>query len=441
MDMKLLYYIWLGSKLPAESVSPKTLLEYYNCDVEKIYNATEEDYKKLNISGGDIKRLSDKDLTDAKRYYTYCAKERIGILCYDSSYYPQRLKNTETPPPMFYYKGRIEMLDDYPCFAMVGTRGCSENGCRTAYRMGYEAACRGAIAVNGIATGIDAAVLRGALDGDGYVVVFLGSGIDKIYPPENEELFKKVARRGLILSEFPPFSPAAGSNFPKRNRCMSGIALATVVFESDTGSGARHSANHAIHQGRPDYDVPGDSNAPLYELPLELIKQGAIPITCADDFVMEYRELFPHRIETGSFPVYPVEKEEMAVKAAFGDKVTGSKNNEERITLPKRKNSRARKKSDKEDRIPIEELPQSINSDEHTENKSENRTSVITDITHLSANEAQVIAIMEKSEFITADDLARHGIKIDDALSSLTMLEIYGYVESLPGGRYRIKNN
>ena len=131
----------------------------------------------------------------------------------------------------------------------------------------------------------------------------------------------------------------------------------------------------------------------------------------------------------------------MAVKAALGDKVTGSKNNEERITLPKRKNSRARKKSDKEDRIPIEELPQSINSDEHTENKSENRTSVITDITHLSANEAQVIAIMEKSEFITADALARHGIKIDDALSSLTMLEIYGYVESLPGGRYRIKNN
>ncbi|MBQ8759505.1 MAG: DNA-processing protein DprA, partial [Clostridia bacterium] len=395
--MKLLYYIWLGSKLQAGSGSPKILLEYYDCDVEKIYNASEDDYLKLQLSKGDIKKLSDKDLTDAKRYYEYCAKERIGILCYDSSYYPQRLKNTENPPPMFYYKGRIEMLDDYPCFAMVGTRGCSENGCRTAYRMGYEAAYRGAVVVNGIATGIDAAVLRGALDADGYVVVFLGSGIDRIYPPENTELFRKVARRGLILSEFPPFTPADGYNFPKRNRCMSGISLATVIFEADVKSGALHTARHAINQGRPVYAVPGDINDRLYEGPLDLIKQGAIPITCADDFVLEYRELFPHRIEKSAFTAYPAEKEDEAVKEAFGEKQLSQKNTVSRITLPKNKKGAKGKKSEKAEKIPIEELPQGggNTNTNPTESETEKRTSVIADLTHLSVNEAQVIAIME----------------------------------------------
>ena len=437
MDMKLLYYIWLGAKLQAGSVSPKILLEYYDCDIEKIYNASEEDYMKLKISKNDIAKLADKDLTDAKHYYEYCAKERVGILCYDSSFYPQRLKNISNPPPMFYFKGRVEMFDDYPCFAMVGTRSCSENGIRTAYRMGYEAAMRGAVAVNGIAAGIDAAVLKGALDADGYVIVFLGNGIDRIYPTSNTELFKRVARRGLILSEFPPFSKSVGHNFPVRNRCISGISLASVIFEADKGSGALLTATHAENQGRPVYAVPGDINDPLYSGPLELIKNGAIPITCADDFVMEYRELFPHRIETGSLGTYPVEKENTAVKEAFGEETILKRTENPKITLPKPKRFDKDKNKDKANTPSVEEIPNSIPNENKT-NPESNEHSML-NLSHLSASEAKVISIMEKSEFVTADDIARYGIKIDDALSSLTILEIYGYVESMPGGRYRIK--
>ena len=434
MDMKLLYYIWLGEKLQAGSVSPKILLEYYNCDIEKIYNASEEDYTNLKISKVDIKKLCDKDLTNAKRYYEYCAKERVGILCYDSSFYPQRLKNISNPPPMFYFKGRVEMFDDYPCFAMVGTRYCSENGVRTAYRMGYEAASRGAVAVNGIASGVDAAVLKGALDADGYVVVFLGNGIDRVYPVSNTDLFKRVARRGLILSEFPPFTKSEGFNFPVRNRCMSGISLATVVFEADKESGALRTAEHAENQGRPVYAVPGDINDPLYYGPLSLIKRGAIPITCADDFVMEYKELFPHRIESGSLGTYPVDKENTAVKEAFGEEKVKSTNNTEKLNINRPK--RVKKDKVSEAKHSTDE-PSAIVTEKEAAHNQPVSSSV--DMTHLSVNEAQVVSIMEKSEFVTADDIARHGIKIDDALSSLTMLEIYGYAESLPGGRYRLK--
>lgn len=438
MDIRLLYYIWLGEKLQAGSVSPKILLEYYKSDINRIYNASEEDYARLNLAKKDIEKLCDKDLTDAKRYYEYCAKNRVGLLCYDSSFYPQRLKNINNPPPLFYYKGRIEMLDDYPCFAMVGTRSCSEKGYRDAYRMGYEAAYRGAVAVNGIASGIDAAVLKGALDADGYVVAFLGNGIDKVYPASNAELFRKVERRGLILSEFPPFSKSNGFNFPVRNRCISGISLATVIFEADEGSGALHTAAHAINQGRPVYAIPGDIDDPLYSGPLDLIKSGAFPATCADDFVLEYMELFPHRIEKAPFIKYPSDKENAAFVEAFGEKANSESVPSSRITLPKPKRFKDKKNKEADTKASAHSDPVQTTEDFSAKNHAEEKETTI-DTSHLSADELMVISVMEKSEFIVPDDLVREGIKIDDALSSLTMLEIYGYVESMPGGRYRIK--
>ena len=440
MDKRLLYYIWLGEKLNAGSVSPKILLEYWNCDIEKIYNASKEDYKELGINKKDIEKLCDKDLTNAKRYYEYCAKQRVGILCYDSSYYPERLKNIKNPPPMFYYKGRIEMLDDYPCFAMVGTRSCSEKGYRQAYRIGYEAAFRGAVVVNGIASGTDAAVLKGALDADGYVVTFLGNGIDRVYPESNAELFRKVERRGLILSEFPPYTKSLGSNFPTRNRCISGISLASIIFEADTGSGALHTANHAISQGRPVFAVPGDIADPLYEGPLDLIKNGASTITCADDFVLEYSELFPHRIDKRPFTAYPQADEDKAVVEEFGN-ISSLGEEKPRITLPKPKRVKNNKnKKDKTDDMPDTFSGQAAVLEENLkENKDLPNNTKTVDTSNLSASEVFVVSVLERNEFITPDDLVREGIKIDDALSSLTMLEIYGYVESMPGGRYRLK--
>ena len=374
-------------------------------------------------------------MTSAKRYYEYCAKQRVGILCYDSSYYPERLKNIKNPPSRFYYRGRIEMLDDYPCFAMVGTRSCSVKGLRQAYRMGYEAAFRGAVVVNGIASGIDGAVLKGALDGDGYVVAFLGSGIDRVYPESNAELFRKVERRGLILSEFPPFSKPAGSNFPARNRCISGISLASVIFEADSGSGALHTANHAISQGRPVFAVPGDIADPLYKGPLDLIKNGAVPITCADDFVLEYSELFPHRIDKSPIISYPQSGEDRAVADEFGN-LASSDEEKPRITLPKPRRTKKDKEKKHEEKTAISEQAVTFEEKE-AENKTDLTQTV--DTSNLSPSEVLVVSVLEKRQIITADDLVREGVKIDDALSSLTMLEIYGYVESLPGGRYRLK--
>ncbi len=431
MDMKILYYIWLSTKLYAGSVSPKILLEHYK-DIEKIFHATFDEYRELGIGKGDAKRLCDKTLDDATKYYEYCVKERIGILCYDNPYYPERLKCISDPPPMFYYKGRVEMLDDFPCFAIVGTRGCSENGYRTAYNIGYKAAVRGAVPINGVAKGIDGAVLTGALDADGYAVALLGCGIDRVYPEENRELFKRLARQGLILTEFAPFTRPNSSNFPIRNRVMSGLSLGAVIIEADFKSGALRTAEHAYAQGRRIYAVPGDINNKLYEVPLDLIKKGATPVTDADDFVSEYALMFPHRINMKSDATVDEQNKQQAVDLAFATYEIKQKSKDNAVRkLTKRSSSNesnARPKGPKYAQK-LEQVEQAVKTEEQP-------PIVSTDLSVLSVHEKAIYSLFEKSDILTVDEIASKGIKIEDVLSSLTMLEIYGFVKSLPGGRY-----
>ncbi len=431
MDMKILYYIWLSTKLYAGSVSPKILLEHYK-DIEKIFHATFDEYRELGIGKGDAEKLSDKTLDDATKYYEYCVKERIGILYYDNPYYPERLKCISDPPPMFYYKGRVEMLDDFPCFAIVGTRACSENGYRTAYNMGYKAAVRGAVVVNGVAKGIDGAVLTGALDADGYAVALLGCGIDRVYPEENRDLFRRLARQGLILTEFAPFTRPNSSNFPIRNRVMSGLSLGAVIIEADFKSGALRTAEHAYAQGRRIYAVPGDITNKLYEVPLDLIKKGATPVTDADDFVSEYALMFPHRINMKSDATVDEQKKQQAVDLAFSTYEIKQKNNDDTVRkLTKRSSSNENKVRPKG--------PKSVQKVEQVEQavKTEEQTPIVsTDLSVLSVHEKAIYSFFEKSDILTVDEIASKGIKIEDVLSSLTMLEIYGFVKSLPGGRY-----
>ncbi len=444
MDNKILYYIWLNTKLYAGSTAPKILLEHYK-DIEKVFEASYDDYKALGIGSGDAAHLCDKTLDDAKRHYEYCAKEHIGILCYDNPYYPGRLKCISDPPAMFYYKGKIEMLDDNACFAMVGTRSCSENGLRYSYRLGYKAAARGAVVVNGLAAGCDAAALAGALDADGYVVGLLGCEIDRIYPPANKDLFKRVASQGLILTEFPPFSKPEGRNFPVRNRVISGMTLGTVILEADADSGALITATHAFSQGKKLYALPGDITDTLYEGPLQLIKNGAKPITDADDFVLEYALMFPHRINAKAKISIPEKGENSFVEFAFsayGTKKTEGAAGKKTLPEPNKFSKAKSKPKNKQENIKVDskEHPAQPSDVLRVKTMPEQSTSVSQkkDYSALSVPEQAIMELFEKNETLSADEIASHGFKVDDVLSSLTMLEIYGYLKALPGGRYEI---
>ncbi len=434
-DLHDLYYIWLSSVLRPGNSSAKLLLEYFD-DVEDIYNAGEKEYADAGISEKDAKRLENKDLDLANEYLAYCKKDRIGLLCYDHPYYPQRLKHIENPPALLYYRGRVEHLDDYPLIAMVGTRSCSERGFRQAYVTAYKAASYGAVVVTGLAVGIDSACTRAALDADAYSVGVLGCGIDRIYPWQNKDLFYRLSARGLIISEFAPFTRPEGTNFPIRNRVISGLGVATAIFEANEKSGALITADHALYQGRQIFAIPGAVDNSLYAGPLGLIKSGAIVFTEAEDIVSEYSLLFPHRINVDRKVNVPEKLIQKAVDNAFLDNIiVPDKESAPNRTLAKPGKAEKRAQKDKDD-SKKDSSPKKVLYEEKTDEKASPHAPN-PNVSALSAQEKVIYDMFEEKDVLSADEIASRGIKIDDALSSLTLLEVYGLIEMLPGGNYR----
>lgn len=440
MDDKILYYIWLSCALKPGSKTPKLLLEHFG-DITKVFEAAKEDYEALNLSKPDIFSLCNKNLEAPLRHLKYCKDNNIGILEYDNLSYPERLKIIDNPPPMLYYRGRLNQLDDYPCITMVGTRSCSERGFRLAYETAYDAASKGAVIVNGLALGIDGACIKGALDANGYAIGVLGCGIDRIYPTGNKDLFESLSASGLILTEFPPFTEPRGENFPVRNRVISALSLATVVFEAAEGSGALITAKHALSQGRRIFAVPGKPYDKSYSGPLELIKDGATVFTQADDVLTEYSMSFPHRINLANHNTVPKDKLDSYV-ARYFKKDTDPDTPVNRRYVQKKtvgKNtskidasSVEKKKTENKESITqsiINERNDKPTVEDSTQNKSNN-------LSLLSVTERKIYDLIASNGSMTPDDIASHGIRIEDILSTLTLLEIYNLVKAVPGGKY-----
>lgn len=465
MDEKLLYYIWLSCTFRAGSPVPKLLLNSFH-SITDIYNASKDDYELLSLSKHDYSKLSNKDLSQAKRIYKFCNEQNIGILTFDNEYYPERLKLTENPPAMFYYRGRLKNLDDFPCITMVGTRSCSERGFRHAYSTAYDAASKGAVIVNGIALGIDGACLAGALDANGYAVGILGNGIDRIYPADNKEIFERLCATGLILTEFAPFTVPDGKNFPVRNRVLSGISIATCVFEAELKrSGAMITAEHAINQGKRLFAVPGKPYDKNYSGPLDLIKKGATVFTEANDILTEYSMSFPHRINLDNHNAVPLDKLDKLVSLYFkkdsdpdapvnrrrvpqNTQHSLDNNSDKENDKIKKKSSRDSQRAEKKPVTDVSVKKKAVTPYSRPQTKAvfmqlpeevkNTATTLSASLSILNPDELKIYNILLEKGSATADEIAACGIKIEHVLSILTLLEIYEQVEALPGGRYKV---
>ena len=206
------------------------------------------------------------------------------------------------------------------------------------------------------------------------------------------------------------------------------------------GSGAMHTASHAYSQGRRMYAVPGDITSKLYEGPLSLIKGGATPVTDADDFISEYALMFPHRISMNTDATVNPVTEKDAVDMAFSIyEITKDKSSSKKRTLPEPKKFSSQKEK-KDSKNYLSEINKKVSEDGENNNAKAVPPSDLPDLTVLSVSERAIYSLFEQSEILTVDEIASKGIKVDDVLSSLTMLEIYGFVTLLPGGRYQKSN-
>jgi len=174
-----------------------------------------------------------------------------------------------------------------PALAMVGSRNATPQGISNAQQFARAFSDAGLTIVSGLALGIDAAAHQGGLDGAGSTIAVLGTGADLLYPQRNRTLGERIAREGLIVSEFPLGTPPNGGNFPRRNRVISGLARGCLVVEAALASGSLITARLAAEQGREVFAIPGSIHSPHSKGCHALIKQGAKLVECAQDVLQE----------------------------------------------------------------------------------------------------------------------------------------------------------
>jgi DNA processing protein len=211
----------------------------------------------------------------------------------DEPDYPTWLRRTYDPPAVLYVRGRLLADEGALSIGIVGSRAASPPGIALARGLGRDLASAGATIVSGLARGIDTAAHRGALAGQGRTVAVLGSGLDRIYPPENESLVEAITRTGAVVSEFALGTAPHRGNFPRRNRVIAGWSRAVVVVEAAARSGALGTARAALDEGRDVLAVPGHPSAPLSEGTNQLIRDGAGLVRTAADVAAEVGLLMP----------------------------------------------------------------------------------------------------------------------------------------------------
>jgi DNA processing protein len=233
------------------------------------------------LRSGEARRRAEEEVRRA-------AALGVRIVGLDDPGYPGLLGRIYDPPPVLYVKGEL-LVDEGPLsVAIVGSRAASPQGTALASCMARELAAAGATIVSGLARGIDTAAHKGALEANGRTVAVLGSGLDRLYPRENEALAAAISRQGAVVSEFPLGMSAAPGHFPRRNRVIAGWGRGVVVVEAAARSGALVTARLALDEGREVFAVPGHPSHAGASGTNQLIVDGA-PL--ARDAVDVAREL------------------------------------------------------------------------------------------------------------------------------------------------------
>jgi DNA processing protein len=233
------------------------------------------------VTGG-LRRQSAEQL--AARYRA----ADVRVTTYFDESYPHMLKQIANPPMVLYSRGDLRLLSMF-CFAIVGTRVATVYGKKTAYAFGRDLAQAGLCVVSGLASGIDGKAHEGALSVGGATIAVLGSSADIAYPAEHRGLYEQMVAAGLVLSEWPLGTTPQAGLFPLRNRIISGLSHGVLVVEAAQRSGSLITAELAAEQSRDVFAVPGPIGAPQSVGTLDLIKDGAVPVTELADILSLYQ--------------------------------------------------------------------------------------------------------------------------------------------------------
>lgn len=253
----------------------KTLKKFWEADVSAIEKARLDVRTKQSI-------LEFRPKVDPNVYLETVYERGIKVFSLKDETYPKNLMKISDPPPVLYVKGQILPQDDL-AIAVVGARYATAYGRQVTDELVADLVNAGLTIVSGMARGIDSFAHRAALQAGGRTIAVLGSGVDLIYPPENKGLYEQIIKNGAVASEFPLGFPSVPSNFPARNRIISGLSLGVLVAEAAIDSGSLITAGCAAEQGREVFAVPGPINSKMSAGANKLLKEGVHPVTEASD--------------------------------------------------------------------------------------------------------------------------------------------------------------
>lgn len=279
MDDNLQY--WLGFNL-VRGIGPvrlRVLIQAFG-SVAAAWQASEADLRAMKLNRRAIGNLLKvRRTTSLDDLVTAVRRAGVQVMTWDSPEYPGLLSQIPDPPPVLFVYGELEPADAW-AVAVVGTRKATTYGREVARRLAGELAQNGVTVVSGLARGIDGIAHQAALDAGGRTIAVLGSGVDVIYPAEHRALARAIAGgHGAVVSDYPLGTRPEATNFPPRNRIISGLSLGTVVVEAGLRSGALITADFALDHGRDVFAVPGSILSPGSAGCNRLLRDGAHVLT------------------------------------------------------------------------------------------------------------------------------------------------------------------
>ncbi len=288
------YLMWMNFTMESHARSFYRLLESYSGDPMAVFEAARDG--KLCPHGSREEELFHLMKSKASEWYIdrclrFLEQNAIDMVLFEDENYPALLKEIHLPPAALYVKGVLPVEIPLP-IAMIGSRNCSNYGREVAMRIAEELGKYDVCVVSGMASGIDCTSATGALKNDSNLfptIAVLGCGVDVIYPAENRGLYEQIAERGAVVSEFAPGVKPKPTNFPQRNRIISGLSRGVVVVEAARKSGTRITVNYALEQNRDVFAVPGRITDTLSQGPDDMIREGiAKPVFDVADILEEY---------------------------------------------------------------------------------------------------------------------------------------------------------
>ena len=294
-------------------INNRTILDIYDKTLFEDFFAKDRAYYDFLTDDLYQKIFDSKNIEAYKAYREKVSRLGIDFVTILDDNYPENLRHIDDRPAVLYYKGNLDKEKDANSIAFVGARKCTDYGKWACKNLASGVSVAGLTTVSGLAYGIDAMCHKSTLDVGGRTIGIIGCGIDVIYPKANRYLYEIMEKEGLILSEFPLGTRPLAYNFPRRNRIISGISLATVVIEAKEKSGTMITTRCALDQGKEVFAVPGNINSIYSKGTNKLIQDGSKLILSADDILEELDYLLENKPVKKEIDLSLLDKDEASV--------------------------------------------------------------------------------------------------------------------------------